>query len=277
MRIRFFRSSGLLGQLLRITASWIICRHVPRIRTYFTRSTVLLFCGADAQGDETANRDRALSRADARDCDSARRSAPRRAFASPVSQGFSQLGARARAQGRGGNLRMAFHRGARAVAIRSYRAPSDRERPGRAGASGNRDALSSRHQHERRGRGRRPALLDAALPGGARRRRVGDGLSHSFRSARHAGGEARCDDGMDEPRVRRRYRSGGRRSSARQTHSEKLFVAGFSRGASFAYLFAAMHPQHVAGLAILDGFIPRRARSRDARRGASPTTSADAI
>src|SRR5512146_2008002 len=36
-----------------------------------------------------------------------------------------------------------------------------------------------------------------------------------------------------------------------RTHSEKLFVAGFSRGASFAYLFAALHPQSVAGLAIL--------------------------
>ena len=44
-----------------------------------------------------------------------------------------------------------------------------------------------------------------------------------------------------------------------QTHNEKLFIAGFSRGASFAYLFAALHPQHVAGLVILDGFIPRRA------------------
>jgi pimeloyl-ACP methyl ester carboxylesterase len=43
-----------------------------------------------------------------------------------------------------------------------------------------------------------------------------------------------------------------------QTHSEKLFIAGFSRGASFAYLFAALHPQSVAGLVILDGFIPRR-------------------
>ena len=42
-----------------------------------------------------------------------------------------------------------------------------------------------------------------------------------------------------------------------RTHAEKIFVAGFSRGASFAYLFAAMHPQRVAGLAILDGFIPR--------------------
>jgi dienelactone hydrolase len=42
-----------------------------------------------------------------------------------------------------------------------------------------------------------------------------------------------------------------------RTHSQKLFVAGFSRGASFAYLFAALHPQSVAGLVILDGFIPR--------------------
>jgi len=42
-----------------------------------------------------------------------------------------------------------------------------------------------------------------------------------------------------------------------RTHSEKIFIAGFSRGASFAYLFAAMHPRRVAGLAILDGFIPR--------------------
>jgi len=43
-----------------------------------------------------------------------------------------------------------------------------------------------------------------------------------------------------------------------RTHTEKLFIAGFSRGASFAYLFAALHPQNVAGLVILDGFIPRR-------------------
>jgi pimeloyl-ACP methyl ester carboxylesterase len=42
-----------------------------------------------------------------------------------------------------------------------------------------------------------------------------------------------------------------------KTHNEKLFVAGFSRGASFAYLFAATHPQQVAGLVILDGFISR--------------------
>jgi pimeloyl-ACP methyl ester carboxylesterase len=42
-----------------------------------------------------------------------------------------------------------------------------------------------------------------------------------------------------------------------RTHQDRLFVAGFSRGASFAYLFAALHPQAVAGLVILDGFIPR--------------------
>jgi dienelactone hydrolase len=43
-----------------------------------------------------------------------------------------------------------------------------------------------------------------------------------------------------------------------QTHNEKLFVAGFSLGASYAYLFAALHPGRVAGIAILDGFIPHR-------------------
>jgi len=43
-----------------------------------------------------------------------------------------------------------------------------------------------------------------------------------------------------------------------ETRNEKLFVAGFSRGASFAYLFAARHPQKVVGLVILDGCIPRR-------------------
>jgi dienelactone hydrolase len=43
-----------------------------------------------------------------------------------------------------------------------------------------------------------------------------------------------------------------------ETHQEKLFIAGFSRGATFAYLFAASHPRTVAGLVILDGFIMRR-------------------
>jgi pimeloyl-ACP methyl ester carboxylesterase len=37
---------------------------------------------------------------------------------------------------------------------------------------------------------------------------------------------------------------------------DKLFVAGFSRGVEFAYLYAARHPGHVAGIIALDGFIP---------------------
>lgn len=41
-----------------------------------------------------------------------------------------------------------------------------------------------------------------------------------------------------------------------QSHTQKLFVAGFSRGVEFAYLFAAMHPGDVAGLIVLDGYIP---------------------
>jgi pimeloyl-ACP methyl ester carboxylesterase len=36
----------------------------------------------------------------------------------------------------------------------------------------------------------------------------------------------------------------------------KLFIAGFSRGVEFAYLYAGMHPGHVAGIIALDGFIP---------------------
>jgi pimeloyl-ACP methyl ester carboxylesterase len=36
----------------------------------------------------------------------------------------------------------------------------------------------------------------------------------------------------------------------------RIFVAGFSRGVEFAYLFAAMHPERVAGIIALDGFIP---------------------
>ncbi|MGH7864156.1 MAG: alpha/beta hydrolase, partial [Candidatus Binataceae bacterium] len=35
----------------------------------------------------------------------------------------------------------------------------------------------------------------------------------------------------------------------------KLFVAGFSRGAAFAYMFAADNPEAIAGLIILDGYI----------------------
>jgi pimeloyl-ACP methyl ester carboxylesterase len=45
----------------------------------------------------------------------------------------------------------------------------------------------------------------------------------------------------------------------KQTGAQKIFVAGFSRGVSFAYLFTAQHRQEVAGIVALDGFIPRRA------------------
>src|SRR6202162_3187601 len=37
----------------------------------------------------------------------------------------------------------------------------------------------------------------------------------------------------------------------------RIFVAGFSRGVEFAYLFAAKHyPERVAGIIALDGFLP---------------------
>ena len=39
------------------------------------------------------------------------------------------------------------------------------------------------------------------------------------------------------------------------TGSRRLFIAGFSRGATFAYLYAAEHPDKVSGLVILDGFV----------------------
>ena len=39
------------------------------------------------------------------------------------------------------------------------------------------------------------------------------------------------------------------------TGRSRIFVAGFSRGVSFAYLFAARHPQAVEGLVIFDGWI----------------------
>ena len=41
----------------------------------------------------------------------------------------------------------------------------------------------------------------------------------------------------------------------RTTGRSQIFVAGFSRGASFAYLFAARHPHEVEGLVIFDGSI----------------------
>jgi pimeloyl-ACP methyl ester carboxylesterase len=44
-----------------------------------------------------------------------------------------------------------------------------------------------------------------------------------------------------------------------KTGRRRLFVAGFSRGATFAYLYAAAHPEKVRGLVILDGFVLRPA------------------
>ncbi|MGA9723201.1 MAG: alpha/beta hydrolase [Candidatus Binatus sp.] len=41
-----------------------------------------------------------------------------------------------------------------------------------------------------------------------------------------------------------------------KTGRSRIFVAGFSRGVEFAYLYAAMHPERVAGIIALDGFIP---------------------
>ena len=41
------------------------------------------------------------------------------------------------------------------------------------------------------------------------------------------------------------------------TGRSRLFIAGFSRGATFAYLYAAAHPEKVSGLVILDGFVLR--------------------
>jgi len=44
----------------------------------------------------------------------------------------------------------------------------------------------------------------------------------------------------------------------RQTGSQRIFLAGFSRGVSFAYLFTAQHPEEVAGIIVLDGSISQR-------------------
>jgi pimeloyl-ACP methyl ester carboxylesterase len=60
------------------------------------------------------------------------------------------------------------------------------------------------------------------------------------------------------------------------TGRRRLFVAGFSRGATFAYLYAAAHPEKVAGLVILDGFI-LRPTSLPGAQPPSPTTYASDI
>ncbi len=44
----------------------------------------------------------------------------------------------------------------------------------------------------------------------------------------------------------------------RETGQAKIFVAGFSRGVEFEYLYASIYPERVEGLIALDGFIPRQ-------------------
>ncbi|MBF6559652.1 MAG: hypothetical protein IVW56_05105 [Candidatus Binataceae bacterium] len=49
--------------------------------------------------------------------------------------------------------------------------------------------------------------------------------------------------------------------------TRKIFIAGFSRGVSFAYLFAATHPDEVRGLMMFDGGIPENQPSAAPRPG----------
>lgn len=44
-----------------------------------------------------------------------------------------------------------------------------------------------------------------------------------------------------------------------RTHHERIYLAGFSRGVEFEYLYTALHPRNVQGLIVLDGFLPRHA------------------
>src|SRR5216683_8026748 len=48
---------------------------------------------------------------------------------------------------------------------------------------------------------------------------------------------------------------------AATTGRKRIFVTGFSRGVSFAYLYAGLHPSRVAGLVLFDGWIPDRKAS----------------
>jgi pimeloyl-ACP methyl ester carboxylesterase len=59
----------------------------------------------------------------------------------------------------------------------------------------------------------------------------------------------------------------------------RLFIAGFSRGAAFAYFYAAEHPENVGGLVILDGFIltPRSYKALAADKSAAARTYATDI
>ena len=82
-----------------------------------------------------------------------------------------------------------------------------------------------------------------------------DGLSHALRSARHAGRDlaelAGWTNDLFESDV-----DAAATFVSDETHNEKLFVAGFSRGVELRVPVRAADPERVAGLVILDGFIP---------------------
>jgi len=48
------------------------------------------------------------------------------------------------------------------------------------------------------------------------------------------------------------------------TKRGKIFLAGFSRGVTNAYLYAALHPENVQGIIALDGFVSKRAPTGEA-------------
>ena len=73
--------------------------------------------------------------------------------------------------------------------------------------------------------------------------------------------------GMDQRSLRDRISTQPRNSSAKKPAARRLFVAGFSRGVEFAYLYAAMHPERVAGIIALDGFIPHPSDASGAAAG----------
>ncbi|HEY2107321.1 MAG TPA: alpha/beta fold hydrolase [Candidatus Binataceae bacterium] len=60
-----------------------------------------------------------------------------------------------------------------------------------------------------------------------------------------------------------------------KTGRGQLFIAGFSRGATFAYLYAAAHPEKVSGLVILDGFILRAGHMGGLKEQASRAYATD--
>src|SRR5216683_1372966 len=66
---------------------------------------------------------------------------------------------------------------------------------------------------------------------------------------------------------------------AATTGRKRIFVGGFSRGVSFAYLYAALHPGRVAGLMLFDGWIPDHKASPPSRyaQSAPPRRYADDI